>query len=175
MKKKVKYLYAAMLVLLFTLLPLQNTAAEERNEWSFNIIFTWDLGLRLGVDYRPWDNAGISANIGSSLFSLEDDGFLITGDLLFMYHFSDPDQRLQLSTGVGIPDWRLVFTDPFAGEVALGVSGRAGYQFEAWMPFIRAGAGVPLLREGSEFSIADTSLPLGLWPDLSLGAQIQLP
>ena len=75
-----------------------------------------------------------------------------------------------------MPDWRVVFTQPLAAAIALGASGEAGYAFsETWDVFLRAGAGLPVFIEGGEVIWRDTRFPLGLWPDLSLGAQFSMP
>jgi hypothetical protein len=167
-------LFVGAALMLFTV-TVATTAAPGSDGLKFNVVFTWDLGLRLGIDYRPWDHVGFAANVGSTLFSFEEgDGFILSGDASVMYHVSDPAEPFQLSAGFGIPDWRMVFTDPFATEVSFGASGRAAYQFDGWGPFVRLGAGVPLFWEGDDFSVAGTTFPLGLWPDVAVGAQIDL-
>jgi hypothetical protein len=161
-----------VLLVLAALVALAGTATAQ--ELKVNVTVTWDLGLRVGVDYRPWDHVGFVADIGSTLFSLEG-AFVLTGDAFVAVHAFPPDRPLQLSALVGIPDVRVIFISPPAGEIAFGVSGQAAYAVgERLDLFARVGGGVPFFLEEGEFGYRDIDFPLGLWPDVSLGLKFGL-
>ncbi|MFW5717363.1 MAG: hypothetical protein ACOC0E_07960 [Spirochaetota bacterium] len=163
------------LVVMVAVVVAVPAVAQAEGDLRLNLSLTWDLGFRVGVDYRPWDHVGFVADIGSTLFSFEEDGgFVLTGNALVMVHAYPPTEPLQLSAGFGVTDWRVVFVDPPATEISFGVSGQVAYDLEGWGLFLRAGAGLPLFWEGGDFSVGDTAMPLGLWPDLTVGAKIDL-
>lgn len=162
--------FATMLVALSGM-----AGAQDLPELKLKVTLTWDLGLRVGVDYRPWDYVGFGADIGSTLFSLEG-AFVLTGDAFVILYATPPADKLQLSARFGVPDWRCVFVRPLAAEIAFGASAEAEYAFsDSWGGFVRVGAGVPLFIEDGTTTWRGTSFPLGLWPDLSLGAAYVVP
>jgi hypothetical protein len=139
-----------------------------------NVTLTWDLGLRIGIDYRPWDHVSFMADLGSTLFSLEG-AFLLTGDAFVVMHAFPPESLWQLSAGVGIPDVRVVFIGPPAIELSLGASVQGAYRLsDAVDVFLRVGGGAPLFLEDGEIRYDRPAFPLGLWPDLSAGVKFGL-
>ena len=138
------------------------------------VSLTWDLGLRVGVDYRAWDHVGFSADIGSTLFILEG-AFALTGDAFVVLYALPPESRVQVSACLGLVDGRYVFTSPGAAMFAFGGSVQGSYGFtERLDAFIRLGGGVPFFLEDGEFGRRDVSFPLGLWPDLTAGVKFSL-
>ena len=164
------------LVLVALLAALSTTAgAQDTPELKLRATITWDLGLRVGVDYRPWDHVGFGADIGSTLFSLEG-ALVLTGDAFVSLYATPPENNLQLSARLGVPDWRCVFVRPLAAEIAFGASAEVEYAFSrVWGGFLRVGAGVPVFMQDGTTTWGGTSFPLGLWPDLSLGGTYVVP
>lgn len=168
---------AALVALLFLVgaasLSAQGTETQGTDTLRFTVAVTWDLGLRIGIEYRPFRYVGFAADIGSTLFSLEG-AFLMTGDVFTVFYLFPRENSFQLSARVGIPDWRVIFIKPAQGEVAFGASVDGEYQFSQKLGgFIRLGGGVPFFWDGESFAYRKVSFPLGLWPDLSLGARFR--
>ena len=170
-----------LLVVAMTVLTARPAMAQD-SPVRVSVVVTWDMGLRVGVEYRPFERVGFAAHVGSSLFSLEQDpetgrrSFLLTWDALALYYALPRSSPLQLNVCVGIPDGRMVFISPPAGEVSLGISSHVGYRVaEGVELFLRAGAGLPFFwGEGEPLHYDPTSFLLGLWPDLSLGGRFRL-
>lgn len=163
-----------MLLILFCTGAGAHAQSNDFHPLKITITVTWDLGLRLGVEYRPFTSVGFSADIGSSLFSLQGT-FLLTADTFVVFYFFPPDNRFQLSARVGVPDARLIFIKPAEGEIAFGVSVEGGYHVADRLDaFLRVGGGVPFFWDGESFAQRKVSFPLGLWPDLSLGVRFPL-
>jgi hypothetical protein len=177
-RRPTRHAAARRLVLLVVVLIgiVSGAFAEGPSPLSVNVTVTWDLGLRVGVEYRPWDHVGFCADVGSTLFSFEDDGaFILTYNAFVMLHAFDPGEPFQLSACIGLPDGRTVFVDPLAGELAFGASIRAAYRVaDRAALFLRVGGGVPIFHESGTWRYDRPSFPLGLWPDLSLGLQAGL-
>ncbi len=165
------------LIAVFALVPLfaaPAAHAEAPAPLRLTVTVNWDVGLRVGVEYTPWERVGFAADIGSSLLSLEG-AFILTYDAFVVFDVLPPQGRFLLQACIGIPDGRVVFVDPPAAEIAFGASAGVGYRFaDRFDLFLRAGGGVPLFRESGDFRVGNTSFPLGLWPDLSLGAHFLL-
>jgi hypothetical protein len=150
--------------------------AQNQRPLKFNITVTWDLGLRVGVEYRPWDHLGFIADVGSTLFSLEEDGgFALTYNVFVVVHAFSPQNAFQLSVCLGLPDGRTVFVKPTAGELAFGASIQAAYEItDAAQLFLRVGGGVPIFLEDGSWKYDRPRFLFGLWPDLSLGLKAGL-
>jgi hypothetical protein len=159
----------ALVVTVASMSSAAGADAQTVGEFRVAVTATWDLGLRVGVDWRPWEHVGFAADVGSTLFSLEG-AFILSGDAYVVIHGLPPEDRLEASLRLGVPDWRVVFAGPAQAMVALGVSAQIGYAIVGpWNVFARAGAGVPWFVSSDGIALDRTSFPLGLWPDLSLG------
>ena len=141
---------------------------------QLNVTLTWDLGLRIGLDYRPWDHVGFSADVGSSLLGLEG-SFALTWDAFVVLHAFGPEEPWQLSACLGVVDGHSVFVTPMASEISFGASVQGSYRVtESLAAFLRLGEGVPFYVQEGEFARDDVSFPFGLWPDISLGMKLSL-
>ena len=146
------------------------SAAAGANEgaWRVSVSLTWDLGLRVGVEYHLPTGYGISASAGSSLLSLEGD-LALTGDLVGVVPLLRADDHTQVDFLAGVNNFILVITRPPSLMWALGVSGRAAVRIaERWDLALRGGLGYPIFSTAEGWSAGGTSFPLGLWPDLAL-------
>lgn len=169
-----KALTVVAIATLIALAAAPSASAAEAGDLRLNLSITWDLGVRVGVGYRLSDRLGVQADLGSSLFVLEG-AFMLTGDLFVTYDLLPSDGPFGLRIMAGVPDWRTVFIDPPAAEIAFGASLEAGYEFDGpWGVFLRAGAGLPIFLENGVLERRSTSYPLGLWPDLTAGAKLTL-
>lgn len=165
--------YTRVLALLVLVLMVSVAGVQADEHVRLNLLVTWDLGIRLGVDHRPTELYGYTVNVGTTLPGLIE-APQITGDASFGLHLLTPEVGWQASVLAGLVDFRMVFTDPPAVAATFGASARVGYEFEGpWGLFGRAGLGYPWFVEDEEVRSGSNAL-LGLWPDLAVGGTLEL-
>ena len=162
---------AVILVTLILLLVIGSTTSAQQSPLRLSVTVNWYLGLQVGVEYRPWPHVGFSADVGTSVFSLEGDFVLTYNGLLMLYAFP-PTDSFQLNACIGVLNAMTVFTDPVAGELPIGAAIQVGYAATDWLElFFRVGEAVPFYWEPGRFERDEVRFPLGLWPDLSMGGR----
>ena len=149
-------------LLTLALLPL------AAGDLAFSLGFSWELGLRVGVEYFFLPELAVKADIGTSVFSLEGD-FALMYDLLLAYYPFQWQSPWTLGVAAGLTSGMSVFSEPPASMHALGLTLLPGYRFsDQFQLRLRCGLGYPLFIEEDRKEWGDVDSFLNCWPDLGL-------
>ena len=109
---------AAILISAVVAMPV---SAQTFAPLHLSILHKWGLGPRVGVEYRLLERVGFVVAAGSTLFSLEGT-LILTYDTSLVIYGMTLDSPLHVNICLGIPDGRIAFICPIAGEISLCAS-----------------------------------------------------
>lgn len=150
------------------LLLLIATASLLGKEVTLSTGIDWMLGIRGGVEYLFWPNAGVQAHAGISIASAA------TADLLAVYRILETPRGFALRLLGGVPN-ALFPIGASEFMISLGGALEARWRITRRIGLsLRIGEGYPLFIAGGRYVAKGINYPLGLWPDLFLSAWFAL-
>lgn len=155
-------------VVLILLLMVATTKAGFSAENLFCLDLGWQLDIRCGIEHKFNSHLGMKSDIGLAF-----PGILVADAFLVVYLLPD-SYRWHVNICTGVPN-ASVPLGANAVMVSLGGSLLVRYRItERRSMNLRLGEGFPLFFEKDKDIIRNINLPLGLWPDITLGLAFKL-